>query len=208
MRVNLGNYLVPLEIKGGLCFDIGGNFGDFTNKYVTHFGEIYIIEPQINLYNNIVELFKDKSNIKPLNRAVWSESNIELELVHHSNTDLGSVGVKSELLNNDWTNTVVNKIKSISLEEIYEIAGDKIIDYFKVDCETSEYSLLYNKDLSKLKYIGIELHHHMGNEKYEQLTNWIKKTHELINGDESYNIGINKEVLYKLKINDINNLRN
>lgn len=199
MRVNLGNYLVPSETKGGLCFDIGGNFGDFTNKYATHFGEIYIIEPQINLYNNIVDLFKDKPNIKPLNRAVWSESNIELELVHHSNTDLGSVGVKSELLNNDWTNTVVNKIKSISLEEIYKIADDKIIDYFKVDCETSEYSLLLNKDLSKLRYIGVELHSQMGVEKFNILTNWIKNTHDLINGNDNYTNSVNKEVLYKLK---------
>lgn len=199
MRVNLGNYLVPSETKGGLCFDIGGNFGDFTNKYAAHFGEIYIIEPQINLYNNIVDLFKYKPNIKPLNRAVWSESNIELELVHHSNTDLGSVGVKSELLNNDWTNTVVNKIKSISLEEIYKIADNKIIDYFKVDCETSEYSLLLNKDLSKLRYIGVELHSQMGVEKFNILTNWIKNTHDLINGNDNYTNGVNKEVLYKLK---------
>jgi FkbM family methyltransferase len=199
MRFNLGNYLVPTETKGGLCFDIGGNFGDFTNKYANNFDEMYIIEPQINLYNRIVDLFKDKTHIKPLNRAVWSESNVELELVYHSNTDLGSVGIKSELLDNGWTNNVVNKIKSISLEEIYEIVDNKSIDYFKVDCETSEYYLLLNKDLSKLKYIGIELHHAMGSEKFKILTNWIKNTHDLINGNDNYTNGVNKEVLYKLK---------
>jgi hypothetical protein len=120
-------------------------------------------------------------------------------MVSHSNTDLGSVGVKSNLINKDWTNNIVNKVKSISLEEIYGIVNNQIIDYMKIDCETSEYSFLLNKDLSKLKYIGIELHHHIGFNKYDELLNWIKKTHDLIIGDDSFKFESNKEVLFKLK---------
>ncbi len=199
MRINLGNYSVPSDVENGLCFDIGGNFGDFTGKYYSFFNKIYIIEPQIDLYQHINERFKNISNVIPLNRAAWSLSDIELEMVSHSNTDLGSVGVKSELINKDWTNNLVNKVKSISIEEIYNLVDNKIIDYIKIDCETSEYALLYDKNLSKLRYIGIELHHHIGIDKYHALINWIKMTHELIFGDDSYLSGVNKEVLYKLR---------
>jgi hypothetical protein len=74
-----------------------------------------------------------------------------------------------------------------------------MIDYIKIDCETSEYSFLMNKNLSKLRYIGVELHHHIGLDRYNELLNWIKKTHDLIHGDDTYMFGYNKEVLFKLK---------
>lgn len=196
--INLGNYFVPQDIENGICFDIGSNFGDFTNKYLNYFNEIFFIEPQIELFNKVSDRFKNFKHVKGINKAVWSESNISLDMVAHSNTDKGSVGVKSEYVNEDWTNNIVNKIESISLEGIYEINNFKSIDYMKLDCETSEYPFLYNKDLSKIKYIGIELHSQIGSEKYELLTNYIKKTHNLVYGDDSFSMDCNKEVLYKL----------
>lgn len=198
--MNLGNYNVPEEVINGLCFDIGSNFGDFTNKYVDFFSKIYFFEPQLTLFNKIVERFAKYDHVKGFNKAVWHTSNIDLEMVAHTNTDLGSVGVNSELLNDDWTDNKINNVKSISIEEIYNMVDNQIIDYMKIDCETSEYSFLINKDLSKIKFIGIELHHHIGEEKYNELLNWIKKTHDLINGDDSYEFDTNKEVLFKLKI--------
>lgn len=197
--MNLGNYIVPEETQNGICFDIGSNFGDFTNRYANYFSKIYFFEPQLELFNNIVERFKEHEHIKGFNKAVWHTSNVELEMVAHTNTDLGSVGVSSDLLNSDWTDNTINSVQSISIEDIYEMADNQMIDYLKIDCETSEYPFLLNKDLTKIKFIGIELHHHIGVEKYNELLNWIKKTHDLIYGDDSYMFGSNKEVLYKLK---------
>lgn len=197
--MNLGNYMVPDDTANGICVDVGGNFGDFTNKYKNHFSEIHVLEPQIVLFEQIKTRFNDNTNIFVYNNAVWSEPNVTLEMVSHSNTDLGSVGVKNGEINDDWTNDVVNKVVSTDLNNLFVTIKHKDITYLKVDCETSEYKFLYDKDLLMIKYIGIELHHHMGIEKYNQLINWIKKTHNLINGDESYQFGNNKEVLYKLK---------
>jgi FkbM family methyltransferase len=197
--INLGNYFVPQEVLNGICFDIGSNFGDFTNKYLNKFSKIYFIEPQINLFNKILNRFAKYSHVKGLNKAVWSESDILLDMVSHINTDYGSVGVKSEFLNKDWTNDIVNKVESICIDGIYKINNYKNIDYMKLDCETSEYSFLYNKDLSKIKYIGMELHWQLGIERYEQLINYIKRSHSLIYGDDSFRIESNKEVLYKIR---------
>jgi phosphosulfolactate synthase (CoM biosynthesis protein A) len=58
----------------------------------------------------------------------------------------------------EWTTHIVDSsCKTISLEDIVERSGD-YVDYMKIDCENSEYHLLMNKDLSKIKYMSIELH--------------------------------------------------
>ena len=199
MSLNLGNYHVPDETKNGICVDIGSNLGDFTAKYLNHFDKIIFVEPQISLFENIENRFKNYEHVIGLNRAVWESSNVDLELVWHDNLDFGSVGVKGDFINDHWTNNVVNKIKSISFEDIFKNFDLNIIDYMKLDCETSEYPFLYGKDLTKIKYIGIELHFQLGEQRYNELLSWISKTHNLINGDESYILGKNKEVLYKLR---------
>lgn len=199
MNTNLGNYLVPSEIKNGICLDVGCNLGDFSKRYEKFFNKIYFIEPQKELFLNLEKRFSESDNVKGFNKAVWSESNINVNLVSHSNNDHGSVGVDGGNLNEDWTNNLVNQIETISLEDLLLLISEKNIDYLKIDCETSEYPFLFGKDLSVIKYIGIEIHHQMGELKYNQLLDWIKKTHTLISADDSYEKDHNKEVLFKLK---------
>lgn len=196
---NMGNYIIPEETKNGICIDIGCNLGDFTNTYKHHFNKIYYLEPQKMLFDNLVERFKESTHISGINKAVWSDSNLTIQMVSHSNSDCGSVAVKGEHINGDWTNNIVNEVETISIENLIDLIGEKIIDYLKIDCETSEYPFLINKDLSMFKYIGIELHCQMGEKKYNDLLNWIGRTHTLISGDNSFIINKNQEVLYQLK---------
>ena len=197
--MNLGYYIVPNEIKNGICLDIGCNLGDFTDKYKFFFNKIYYIEAQTKLFLNLKKRFISNNNIIGFNNAVWSESNIKVNLVSHFSNDHGSVGVNGEHLNNDWTNDIINEIDTISLEDFLLLIPEKTIDYLKIDCETSEYPFLFGKNLNMFKYIGIEIHPQMGSIKYNDLLNWIKKTHILINGDDSFNKNHNKELLFKLK---------
>lgn len=199
MNTNLGNYIVPFQIKNGTCIDVGCNLGDFTKKYEDFFNKIYFVEPQKELFLNLEKKFKEKDNIIGFNKAVWSESNIKVNLVSHPNNDHGSVAVNGGHLNDDWTNQIVNEIETISLEDLLELIPEKIIDYLKIDCETSEYPFLFGKDLSMFKHIGIEIHPQMGISKYNELLDWIKQTHTLIYGDDSFDKNYNKELLFKLK---------
>lgn len=197
--MNLGQYIVPDEVKNGICLDIGSNYGDFTDKYKDFFSKIYFVEAQTTLFNNIKIRFKDFNNIIGFNNAVWNESNVSLDMIWHDNHDPGSVGVKGPYVNNHWIDEFVNSVTSISLEDLLkEINHDKI-DYLKLDCETSEYPFLYGKDLTPFKYIGAELHFQLGEQKYNELLSFITKTHDLISGDMSYVLGSNKEVLFKLR---------
>lgn len=197
--MNLGNYIVPAETINGVCIDIGCNLGDFTHKYKHHFNKIYFIEPQINLFNDLINRFKDDNHIKGFNNAVWSVSDLEVELLEHPNNDSGSVAVNGEHINNDWTKNVINVVKTISLDDLLTKINENEIDYLKIDCETSEYPFLIGKDISIFKYIGIEIHSQMGESKYNELLGFIKKTHILINGDDSFIKNYNKELLFKLK---------
>ena len=199
IEVNLGLYIVPEEIKNGVCIDIGCNLGDFTNKYKNHFKKIVYFEPQKILFDNLQNRFNSDEHISGYNLAVWSESDIELELISHKNNDHGSVAIKSDNINSDWTDNIINKVKTISLENILKLVNCKEIDYLKVDCETSEYPLLLNKDISMFKYIGVELHHQMGVTKFNELLDWIDKTHTLVYGDTTFTIDKNNEVLFKLR---------
>ena len=194
---HIGNYLIPEDAKNGICVDIGANYGNFIEKNNTNFKEIHYVEPLKHVYEHLNEKFKNHHNVFGYNRAVWSKSDLDLKMVSHLNNDAGSAGVKGDFINNDWTDNVLNDVTSISIEEIIDKLGE--IDYLKVDCETSEYPFLFGKDLTKIKYIGIELHPHLGVEKYDELIAWIKKTHDLIDGDDTYVFDINKEVLYKLR---------
>jgi hypothetical protein len=38
--IHCGNYFVPLNIKNGICVDIGGNTGQFSLKYKDFFKKI------------------------------------------------------------------------------------------------------------------------------------------------------------------------
>lgn len=116
--MNLGNYSVPYETVNGICIDVGSNFGDFIDKYYNHFSKIYFIEPQIELFNKILDRFKDKENVEGFNLGAWNISNTDLEMVNHSNNDFGSVGVKSSEINHDWTDKIVNKVISINLPDL------------------------------------------------------------------------------------------
>ena len=196
--MNLGNYVVPMETENGICVDVGCNLGDFTAKHANHFQKIYFVEPQINLFVNLKKRFSNDENIIGLNNAVWSDSGLKVNLVSHPNDDCGSVAVNGDFINSDWTKNIVNEAITISLEDLLNNIPYKIIDYLKIDCETSEYPFIFGKDISMFKYIGIEIHAQLGEIRYVDLLQWIKKTHILINGDDSYNEKYNKELLFKL----------
>ena len=202
-RGHIGDYLLPEDTKNGICIDVGANYGNFIKKNHTNFKEIHYIEPLKHVYDFLNSEFENYDNVFGYNKAVWSESNKPLRMVSHLNNDAGSAAVKGEFINDDWTDNTINEILSISIEEL--IDKFKKIDYLKVDCETSEYPFLFNKDLTKIRYIGIELHNQLGVEKYNELVSWIKNTHDLVYGDDTYTFGINKEVLYKLNDEKKNN---
>jgi len=194
----ISEYKVPEEVKNGICVDIGANSGAFTNYYKDYFKKIYFIEPQKELFKGLTNKFKEFKHIVGINNAVWDKDKEKLTLVNHKNRDSGSVGIKEGSINSDWTTDIVDYAQSLSIESLYKKVNS-IIDYIKIDCENSEYEFLYGKDLSRLRYINVELHNQMGEEKFFSLIQHIHKTHELVIGEEKYYDNSHQILLYKLK---------
>ena len=196
---NLSSYLVPEELKGGKCVDIGANVGCFTDKYKDFFSIIHYYEPFTACYEKCSSKLKDAANVTGYNEGVFSEPSTQY-LVRHENNDSGSSAVKSELINFEFNpKDVLQEIKCVDFDTILKRIGGKI-DYLKCDCETSEYWLLMKHDLSVINYIAIELHWQMGIEKFTALTDHIKKTHELLPGNtDQFTVGRNTECVYRLK---------
>jgi FkbM family methyltransferase len=204
MKINiyeLGNYYIPDSVKNGKCVDIGANCGTFTLRYALFFKTIHFYEPISELFNLIKERTANYNNVLGFNEAVLDKDGQKVSIYLHSNNDSGSSAIKSDIMTdsyrNDWTDTIVQKdVKTVSLETILSRIGDEV-DYMKIDCETSEYLLLINKDLSKIKHLCIEVHTQLGESKWNELI-----THILLyfnnpnNQDLSYDSTRNKEFYF------------
>lgn len=194
---HLGSYYVPSTTKDGVCVDIGGNTGQFSLKYKDFFSKIHIYEPQKECLEIIKRNTYSLSNITVFDEAVFHTSELYVNLLSHHNFDSGSVAVDSDIINvKEWKeDTIVdNFCKTISLEDIIERVGG-YIDYMKVDCETSEYNLFIDKDLSKIKYLGIKLHWQIGKENFDRLVSHIlkyfnNKTDISLDYPDGYNIEV------------------
>lgn len=197
LKYNLGNYIIPSDTKNGIAVDIGSNNGCFLNAFKDHFSKIDGYEANFFLVEKLKERFNGSDNINIYNKAVSFEDNRVLKLLAHKySNDNGSSSIEKNTHDQDWEEFIC-EVESISLESILKKCNNKI-DYMKIDCETSEYEFLINKDLSNIKYIAIELHCQLGIEKYTELYEWICKTH-IANQNVRFNYGSHQEILFKLK---------
>lgn len=182
-----GNYNIPIDVYGGICVDIGANEGNFTKRAASIFSVVHSYEPNMILANKIKNLKIQNNNV--FNEAV-GDSVSTTELIMHSNRDSGSCAIKNAIestiqTKNDWTNIVISNVPMVDIETVLDRVGGEI-DYLKLDCENSESLILLGKDLSKIRYIGIEIHNQMREENWNRLKNWIDSTHSgfpLYNGN-------------------------
>lgn len=203
---NLGTYVVPEDTIGGNCIDIGCNVGGFIKRYANHFKRIDYYEPIKRCFNICQNFSINHNHITGYNLAAWSESNKNLNVLEHLNKDSGSSAIESNLLDYGWAGkNIIQKIKTISLEDILS-RFDEDIDYCKCDCENSEYFIFLNKDISRIKYIGLELHGQMGKDKQQELLNHMLKTHKIVSVYGSCPLlyfglasGIGREILLERK---------
>jgi FkbM family methyltransferase len=191
---HLGRYTVPNECEKKVCVDIGANTGNFISSQINNFELLHFYEPYKPCFDIVKDKLKDTNKSEGFNEAVFHTTGLKLPLMAHSNHDAGSNGLKTDCLNSDWVDEI-DIVTTVCLNTIIQRAGGHI-NYLKVDCENSEYYLLIDKDLSKIDYIGIELHWHMGEEKYNKLISHILMTHHT-NDDYSWVYDLNKEVLFK-----------
>jgi FkbM family methyltransferase len=170
---------VPQDAHGGICVDIGANVGSFLAAHADKFDKVHFYEPYPPCYERCLEQARHSSAfIVGFNEAASDKDRAEVKLVAHANHDAGSSALQNAAINHHWGSEQIATCPSVSLETILLRVGG-FIDFLKCDAETSEYDIFVEKDLSAIRYIALELHWQMGEQRWGELLNWLLFSHEL-----------------------------
>jgi FkbM family methyltransferase len=148
------------DIENPIIVDIGANIGFFSLYCHLKFKnpQIYAFEPVRRNYNKLVVNIGDltPNPIRIFNKGVYSEQgfitlklNNNLEVSTSASIFDNSLGMDEE------------KVETVTLKQILSEHNIPRIDLLKLDCEGSEYPILYKSDnelFSSINTIAIETH--------------------------------------------------
>ncbi len=199
LRNNLGSYLVPRDCEGGVCIDLGANVGSFSERYVATFAKILAVEANPHLFSGLYRRLSCYSNIQVISAAVSGKNGALVGLYRHNprHWDSGSVAVANEHITEaEWSSRPFGVAVSTTLPELIEYMGG-VVDYLKIDVETSEYSIIYGQDLTAVRYNGMEMSWQLGADGWDRLLDFIIETHIPISSDLNWERGRNKDLLFE-----------
>lgn len=188
--------------QGDIVIDIGANIGMVSIILAKKFPniKIFAFEPIPRLYNCLVkniEFHSLQNNIFPFNAAVSNES--KETSMKASFVDPGGCTMFSDKeMGTSRIDMIYNDIKTVTLDEIFEINNINNCKLLKIDCEGAEYDILYGtKKLKNIEYITGEIHSfnvESIEEKHtpHQLMNYLK-TH--FKKEENLFLNIQKKVI-------------
>lgn len=204
------SYMVQNHISHAkTCVDAGCNVGGFIVNYHNLFDNIYAFEASENnvklCQENLAKLNISNATVE---QAAVGKSDDEVLILRryesrsgqHNCGDFSVTGFVWDDSGHGWEESEYDEeVKSKSLESIIKQVGP--IDCLKVDIEGAEYDFLYEKDLSEVNFIFMEIHNFLVklNQGHE-LVAWISKTHDLLT---PYEGALNKhqELVFKRKEN-------
>lgn len=189
-------HLVKID-KPFVVVDAGANVGGFVRAWGNNFNKIYSFEASRSNYEEMLKnTISFDSKHERFHLAVGKDDNTVLKLMMYTHEDgrdtnsgnYGVVNYVNEKNNHGWKeSTGYEEVNSISLESILKLVGGSI-DLLKIDVEGSEFDFLFDKDLSAINYITMELHNFLYHDgRQGRLIEHILKTHEEI---YSYGDGI------------------
>ncbi len=179
------NYIQHAEV----CVDAGANVGGFIINYHNLFDKIYAFEAS----EKNVEMCKEHLSRFEINNANVAHAAVgktvgeslilrmyDSKSDHFNCGDFSVTGFVWDDSGHGWQPSQYDEeVKSISLEAIVELTGP--IDCLKVDVEGAEYDFLYQKDLSQVNFIFMEIHNFLVKlGQGHELVDWICKTHDIV----------------------------
>jgi FkbM family methyltransferase len=160
LRVNY-----PLN-ENSVVFDLGGYHGSWTQKiYDRYQCHIHVFEPIPELYNNLVDYFRNKEKIKIYDFGISDQDKlIEIALLN----DGSSFYVDSE-------NKVI--VKVVSFVKFLKEKNIENVDLIKINIEGDEFpvlkSLIDNGCINIFKNIQVQFHQFIPDSI--NLRNWIRE---------------------------------
>lgn len=175
-RAEWKRYDFPLS-KDSIVIDVGGYDGLWAKAIDDKYGcKIFVFEPTLEFFNEIVELHKGNPNIKVIHGAL---SNRDGEAIIHVQSNSSSIhqdngGRKEE-------------IKLIDVNKWLIENNIENVDLMKLNCEASEYEILMSmvkpENMSHLKVDNFLIQFHKFpvhyESMYEAIHNEFKHTHDV-----------------------------
>jgi FkbM family methyltransferase len=160
---------LELSSKDKVVIDIGSGVGTFT-AYALEKGckNIIGIEADDKCYKSTLNTFRNNKNVSFINKAVYSESNKELEFhyLKSDNTTYAGSLINEWINKEHHDNIITKKIKTISIDDIINLYNIQNIDAIKMDIEGGEYEIfdkISDHTLSKINRILLEFHMNLDN---------------------------------------------
>lgn len=182
-----------------IIFDIGANYGNYTNELLKYFpsSNYYLFEPGELPYKHLLNKFKDYPNVKVYNYAV--SNNNSSKLLYYDKKGSGGASLYERRLkhfNNKFDK--FEEVKSIQLNTLFknEFNDDLfIIDFCKVDVEGHEFAILdsIKNNFKKFRFIQFEF----GGTSIDSRTYFQDFWYLLKNDFDIYRIGPTGPILIK-----------
>jgi FkbM family methyltransferase len=151
------NLFNEINIINELCFDVGANIGNKTEKFLSYGASVICIEPQTYCNSILESKFSTNEKVKIVKTALGSSEDSKSMFIseHHTLSTMSS-DFMSETKKQRFKNVVWEKEESVNvstLDNIINLYG--VPKYCKIDVEGYEVEIL--KGLStKIKYISVE----------------------------------------------------
>jgi len=170
---------IPFE-DNDIVMDIGAHVGVFSIYLAKKFPfiKIYSYEPIPENYENLAKNIEinNVKNITIFNKAITGDRRTLDMSMHFINTG----GATAQLKNIKLPEHSYYNVESLTLDDIFETQNIKKCKLLKIDCEGSEYEILFNsKELRNIEYLSGEFHinEYLKNKDYsiEKLYEYCKK---------------------------------
>lgn len=160
------------NITGGVCLDVGGNIGLWSQFAAPLAKQVYTLEPSADHYQTIRHMlgYNNIENVQPLQLAL-SHENGTVELFHSQN-------VTAHSLYHGMDNAGSSeKVEAVTLDVLVDRLKLDHINFCKLDPEGAEFAILGSEGFKKIAPIidalVVELHSWPGI-NYSQAVNSLK----------------------------------
>ena len=157
-ELNNNEYDFNIDFKeGDIVIDIGANVGMVSILLAKKFPfiKIYSFEPLKENYDNFIKNIElnniPKGVITAENKAVTKDGRLITMSINSANK--GGSSTTDVISINSIMTKENSQVESITLEEIFKKYNINKLKLLKIDCEGSEYEILYNTDTNLLKNI-------------------------------------------------------
>lgn len=162
------NEFLPLDKKGKVAIEVGGNLGIVTFFLSQYFEKVIVLEPSTEHFETLSYMikFNKLKNVKPIKKALFTENGKFPFGGPDNNKTMRSLHMAV------WQNgQPEEEVETITLDKLFEDEGIERVHFMKLDVEGTEQEILgsesFRKVAPKIDSMLIEKHSWAGRNPHQ-----------------------------------------